>query len=168
MVQPLDQPDFWLAVGLPWPASETGEIAECVTVLAPPTIHPQLVSPAAHVAFQLATAEFGSPELNGSRMVFFSDLSRRMIRQGTHWPGYGVDVDAVLGELSWTRVPRLHFTLNRPSHAMVCDPTLEGPKFHPPVTQPVAELRHEVRLLLERATSDEWSQYVHAEHPEYF
>jgi hypothetical protein len=155
-------PTGWLVLGLPWPDETRDGWGECAVAIAPPMIPRTLVSKNAGVALDLATGLARAPEGPG-RVVFFSDLTLFLDRQGKDWASLGIDYEAVIDELVTAPVPQLYLSLTQKAHAILCDASRQGMRLVSPngeVEVITPQLRRDVRDAIVQSLSRDWPPYI--------
>ncbi|WKX73538.1 hypothetical protein [Streptomyces sp. XD-27] len=156
-------PAGWLVLGLPWPTQTRDGWGECATVIAPTMIPRSLVSQGAGTALDVAAALAGDANEGPGKVVFFSDITLWLDKQGTTWADLGIDHDAVLDELLNAPVPQLYLTLTQKAHAILCDASREGLRLHYPngdVEHVGPQLRRDVHDGIAQSLERDWPPYI--------
>lgn len=114
----LTRPPYWLVSALPWPG---GDLAEGAIAVAPPVI-PREGLPG-HAWQILASADVYA-KARRSRVIFFSDLTRALTRDGTSWAALGIDWEHGLRDIEDGRLPALILTVTERACAFICNPAV--------------------------------------------
>ena len=149
-------PAYWLVHGLQWQG--TGGMSEAAVAIAPGTIPRETRS---RGAFQILGCADLYARKHGTRVVFFSDLTRMFTTAGTSWAQLGVDWESALRELADGPFPRLFLTISERAHHFICDPATGTFLTGPDGAQETAET--ERRLLRQAITGKlaaDWPPYM--------
>ena len=149
-------PAHWLVHGLQWRGN--GGMAEAAVAIAPGMIPRDRLS---RDAFQiLGCADLYARE-HGTRVVFFSDLTRMFTTAGTSWAQLGVDWESALRELEDGPFPRLFLTISERAHLFICNPATDTVLAGPGGVQEAAEAeRRLVRKAITGKLADDWPPYM--------
>jgi hypothetical protein len=112
----LAEPGYWLVAGLEWPGCSG--IAEAAFAVAPEMIPRDHLG---HDAYQVLGCSDLYADKHGTRVVFFSDLTRMFATTGQSWVALGVDWQAALRELKEGPYPAMFLTINERAHLLICD-----------------------------------------------
>src|SRR6266849_4576744 len=110
-------PAYWLVHGLPWPGDS--DMAEAALAIAPEIVPRETLS---RDAVQILGCADLYARKHGSRVVFFSDLTRMFTTAGTSWAQLGVDWESALRELVVGPFPAMFLTISERAHLLICDP----------------------------------------------
>ena len=150
------RPAYWLVHGLPWP--EGGSMAEAALAIAPGMIPRESLS---RDAFQVLGCADRYASKHGSRVVFFSDLTRMFTAAGTSWAQLGIDWERALGELDDGPFPALFLTISQRAHIHVCNAAtrlmLYGPDGQEEATDAERQL---VRQAIASQLTADWPPYM--------
>ncbi len=119
MADELLRPAYWLAWGLDveWP--DDAEAQECIAVVAPGMV------PRDGLSFDAREILAGADVLarkRSERVVFFTDLTRSLTRNGQSWPGLGIDWETALRELKTGHFPVVFLETTARGYLTMCDP----------------------------------------------
>jgi len=73
-------------------------------------------------AFQILGCADLYASKNGSRVIFFSDLTRMFTAAGTSWAELGIDWEGALKELQDGPFPSLFLTISERAYLFICSP----------------------------------------------
>jgi hypothetical protein len=150
------RPSYWLVHGLPWQGD--GSRAEAALAIAPGMIDRDSLS---RDAFQILGCADLYASKRGSRVVFFSDLTRMFTTAGTSWAQLGIDWDGALQELQDGPFPAMFLTISQRAHIFICNPAtrllLYGPDGEEEATDVEREL---VRQVIARQLTADWPPYL--------
>jgi hypothetical protein len=149
-------PSSWLVHGLPWQGD--GGMAEAAAAIAPAMIPRETLS---RDAFQILGCADLYARKHGSRVVFFSDLTRMFTAAGTSWAQLGIDWETALQEFQDGPFPALLLTISERAHVFICNPAtrllLAGP-------DGAEEATHAERQLVRHAIASrliaDWPPYL--------
>ena len=145
-------PAYWLVHGLPW--NGEGSLAEAALAIAPTMIPREAISPDAVQV--LGCADLYARK-HGSRVVFFSDLTRMFTAAGTSWAQLGVDWESALRELEDGPFPQLFLTISERAHLVICNPATDHLITRPDGAQEAAETGRElVRQAIASKLDADW------------
>ncbi len=156
-------PSGWLVLGLPWPAETRDGWGECALAIAPQMIPRSLVSKGAGTALDLAGALARDPADGPGKVVFFSDITLWLDKQGKDWADIGIDYEAVTDELAGAQVPQLYLTLMQKAHAILCDASREGMRLYYPngdMEQVTPQTRRDVHEGIAASLERDWPPYI--------
>jgi hypothetical protein len=112
-------------------------------------------------AFQILGCADLYARKHGSRVVFFSDLTRMFTTAGTSWAHLGVDWGSALRGLTDGPFPRLFLTISERAHLFICDPATDTLLTGPGDAQEPAETeRHLVRQAITGKLATDWPTYM--------
>jgi hypothetical protein len=149
-------PAYWLVHGPPWPGD--GDLAEAALAIAPEMISRATLS---RDAVQVLGCADLYARKQGSRVVFFSDLTRMFTTAGTSWAQLGVDWESALRELEDGPFPKLFLTISERAHLLICNPATDLLTARPDGTQDPAETEREiVRQMIASALAADWPPYM--------
>lgn len=149
-------PAYWLVHGLPWQGDRG--VAEAVVAIAPEMISRETLS---SDAFQILGCADLYARKHGSRVVFFSDLTRMFTTAGTSWAQLGVDWESALRELEKGPFPRLFLTISERVHLFICNPATDTLLTVPGGAQEAAEAeRRLVRQAITSKLATDWPSYM--------
>jgi hypothetical protein len=106
-----------LVSGLEWQGDRP--TAEAAVAVAPAMIPRNAVS---YDAFQVLGCADLYARKHGLRVVFFSDLTRMLMKAGTSWTLLGVDYQNALRELHDGKFPLMFLTMTERMYLAICDP----------------------------------------------
>jgi hypothetical protein len=149
-------PAYWLVRGLPWEGD--GVMAEAAIAIAPGVIPREALS---RDAFQILGCADLYASKNGSRVVFFSDLTRMFTTAGTSWAQLGIDWDGALEELKDGPFPALLLTISQRAHIFICNPATHLIFAGPDGEQESADAERElVRQAIASTLTADWPPYL--------
>ena len=149
-------PAYWLVHGLPWQSD--GGMAEAAVAIAPGMIPRETLS---RDAFQILGCTDLYARKHGTRVVFFSDLTRMFTTTGTSWAQLGVDWESALRELQDGPFPRLFLTISECAHLFICDPATDTLLTVPGGAQEAAVAeRRLVRQAITSKLATDWPPYM--------
>lgn len=149
-------PAYWLVHGLPWQGDS--ELAEAAVAMAPGVIPRETLS---RDAFQILGCADLYARKHGTRVVFFSDLTRMFTTAGTSWAQLDVDWENALRELTDGPFPRLFLTISERAHLLICDPAIGTPLAGSGGAQESAETeRRLVRQAITGKLVSDWPPYM--------
>ena len=149
-------PVYWLVHGLPWQGG--GGMAEAAVAIAPGMIPRQTLS---RDVFQILGCADLYARKHGTRVAFFSDLTRMFITAGISWAQLGVDWESALQELNDGPFPRLFLTISERAHLFICDPAKDTVLTVPGGVQESAEAeRRLVRQAITGKLAADWPPYM--------
>jgi hypothetical protein len=149
-------PAYWLVHGLPWPGDS--DLAEAALAIAPAMIPRETLS---HHAVQILGCADLYARKHGSRVIFFSDLTRMFTTAGTSWAQLGVDWESALQELENGPFPKLFLTISERAHLFICNPATDLLIVGPEGAQEAAETgRGLVRQAIASRLAADWPPYM--------
>jgi len=149
-------PAYWLVHGLPWHGD--GGIAEAAVATAPGMIPRVTLS---RDAVQILGCADLYARKHGSRVVFFSDLTRMFTTAGTSWAQLGVDWGGALREIEDGPFPRLFLTISERAHLFICDAATDTVLAGPGGVYETAEAeRRLVRQAITGTLAADWPPYM--------
>ena len=149
-------PAYWLVHGLPWPGDR--DLAEAALAIAPAMIPRETRSRDAVQILGCADLYAGK---HGSRVVFFSDLTRMFTAAGTSWAQLGVDWESALQELEDGPFPQLFLTISERAHLFICSPATDHLIAGPDGAQEAAATGRElVRQAIASKLDADWPPYM--------
>ena len=143
-------PGYWLVLALPWPG---GDVAEALLAVAPGTIPREPAEVLGDDAFQVLAAADSYARGLEHPVVFFSDMTRALAREGMTWEEHGVEWERGLAELAAGRFPGLYLTISERAYLVACNPE----------TRPTREAerdRRQVRVALAAKLGEDWAPYI--------
>ena len=149
-------PAHWLVHGLPWRGN--GGMAEAAVAIVPGMIPRETLS---RDAVQILGCADLYARKNGTRVVFFSDLTRMFTTAGTSWAQLDVDWENALRELTDGPFPRLFLTISARAYLFICDPAIGTPLAGSGGAQESAETeRRLVRQAITGKLAADWPPYM--------
>jgi hypothetical protein len=149
-------PAYWLVCGLPWHGD--GGMAEAAVAIAPEIIPRETLS---RDAFQILGCADLYARKNGTRVVFFSDLTHMFTTAGTSWAQLSVDWESALREIEDGPFPRMFLTISERAHLFICDPATDTVLAGPGGVHEAAEAeRRLVRQALTSKLVSDWPPYM--------
>jgi hypothetical protein len=149
-------PAYWLVHGLPWP--DDSDMAEAALAVAPSMIPRETLS---RDAVQILGCADLYARKHGSRVIFFSDLTRMFTTAGTSWAQLDVDWESALQELEDRPFPKLFLTISERAHLFICGPTADLLIVGPEGAQEAAETeRGLVRQAIASMLTADWPPYM--------
>jgi hypothetical protein len=149
-------PSYWLVYGLPWQGD--GDLAEAAAAIAPGMIVRDWLS---RDASQILGCADLYARKHGSRVIFFSDLTRMFSAAGTSWAQLGIDWETALQELQDGPFPALLLTISERAHIFICSPAtrllLAGPDGEEEATDAERQL---VRQAIASKLTTDWPPYM--------
>ena len=143
-------PGYWLVFALPWPG---GDMAEGALAVAPPMIPREPAEVLGDDAFQVLAMADSYAKARKTRVVFFSELTRALAREGMTWEQHGVDWARGLQDLETGGFPGLSLTVSERAYSVICDPA----------TRPTPEAEHgrsRIRAALAAKLGEDWAPYM--------
>jgi hypothetical protein len=133
-------------------------MAEAAVAIAPGMIPRETLS---RDAFQILGCTDLYARKHGTRVVFFSDLTRMFTTTGTSWAQLGVDWESALRELQDGPFPRLFLTISECAHLFICDPATDTLLTVPGGAQEAAVAeRRLVRQAITSKLATDWPSYM--------
>ena len=114
--QELLHPAYWLVLALPWPGGDT---AEGVLAVAPGMIPREMLG---DDAYQILAAADTYAKGRKKAVIFFSEMTRAMARNGMTWAEHGIDWERGLGELEHGHFPGMYLTISERAYMVLCNP----------------------------------------------
>lgn len=149
-------PAYWLVHGLPWQGHS--DMAEAALATAPPIIPRETLS--RDTVQVLGCADLYARK-HGSRVVFFSDLTRMFTTAGTSWTQLGVDCESALQELENGPFPQLFLTVSERAHLFIRNPAINLTIIGPNGTEEATEAeRGLVRQAIASKLAADWPPYL--------
>jgi hypothetical protein len=149
-------PAYWLVHGLQWHGD--GGMAEAAVAIAPQMIPRETLS---RDAFQILGCADLYARKHGTRVIFFSDLTRMFTTAGTSWAQLGVDWESALQELENGPLPKLFLTISERAHLFICDPATDTLLTGPGGSQETADTeRRLVRQAITGTLAADWPPYM--------
>jgi hypothetical protein len=143
-------PAYWLVLALSWPG---GNAAEALLAVAPGMIPREPAEVLGDDAFQVLAAADSYARGLAHPVVFFSDMTRALAREGMTWGEHGVDWERGLAELAEGRFPGLYLTVSERAYLVACNPE----------TRPTREAerdRRQVRAALAEKLGEDWPPFM--------
>jgi hypothetical protein len=148
-------PAYWLVHGLP--CNGDGSLAEAALAIAPAMIPRETLS---RDAVQILGCADLYARKHGSRVIFFSDLTRMFTAAGTSWAQLGVDWESALQELE-DGPPQLFLTISGRAHLFICNPATDLLIAGPDGAQEAAEAERQlVRQAITAKLDADWPLYM--------
>lgn len=114
----INNPPFWLVLGLPWPDGSRNDTEECAQAIAPTFIPCEAQSRPVQAILDFA---IGLHRKHGMRVIFLSELTGFLRRAQANWAEIGVpDFDTALSDLIEVPTPTLFMSLTQYAHMLLC------------------------------------------------
>lgn len=157
----LTHPRMWLMCGMEWPEDESlGPLREAAFAVAPTIVPAELVPEDVGVVYRLAWQHSVG---HSARLVFFSDLTRDLAREGLKWWDVGVESWVETQEtMRAMTVPGLIMTISYRAHAYLCDASWNGITWHytDGTTEHDPTEKDRVRAAFEKQLDQDWPPYI--------
>ncbi len=150
------RPSYWLVHGLPWPGG--GGLAEAALAIAPGMIARDSLS---RDGFQILGCADLYASKKGSRVVFFSDLTRMFTTAGTSWAQLGIDWEGAVQELQDGPFPAMFLTISQRAHIFICNAATRLLLYGPAGEQEVTDAERDfVRQAIASQLTADWPPYM--------
>lgn len=159
MTVAITHPPYWLIQGMAWPQGQH-PMAEAAYAIAPSLLPRTALTH--HASTILDLADHYQRD-TGTRVVFFSDLTRWLTHHNRSWDTYHVDWEQGIGELANGPYPGLYLTISQRAHAILCDSSRDGLTLHYPdgTNEKVSDTeRDAVHHALAEALDSDWPAYA--------
>jgi len=149
-------PAYWLVHALEWPGDSA--MAEAAIAIAPGMIPRDQLSPD---AFQVLGCADLYARKHGTRVLFFSELTRMFTTAGTSWADLGIDWESALRELGDGSFPALFLTVSKRAHVFICNPATHLLLARPDGVEEATDAERDlVRQAITSKLTADWPPYI--------